>query len=214
MHARDIARQTHELTDVGGDANTCPHLWKFKIWKSVRRAFTGPVLHKEASRYLKDPREVTSLPAGRLPWSRMAAYLHSAHCPARLGLGLSPRAQLTSLNTAHRSGLLPQKPSFWPGTTLVATTEPSAIALPSTSGHLSSAWRVFFFLVIQNSSTVSLKNLPANAGDTSSTPGSGRSPGEENGKALQYSCLENPMDRGAWWDIVPGVTKSWTQLSN
>ena len=44
-----------------------------------------------------------------------------------------------------------------------------------------------------------VKNLPANAGDLALIPGLGRSPGEENGKSLQYSCLENPMDRGAWW---------------
>ena len=44
-----------------------------------------------------------------------------------------------------------------------------------------------------------VKNLPANAGDLDSIPGSGRSPGEGNGKPLQYSCLENSMDRGAWW---------------
>ena len=52
-----------------------------------------------------------------------------------------------------------------------------------------------------------LKNLPANAGDTSSIPGSGRSPGEGNGNPLWYSYLENPMDRGAWWAIVHGVAK-------
>ena len=45
-------------------------------------------------------------------------------------------------------------------------------------------------------------------------PGLGRSPGEGNGNPLQYSCLENPMDRGAWRDTVHGVTKSLTQLSN
>ena len=50
------------------------------------------------------------------------------------------------------------------------------------------------------------------AGHPGSTPGSGRSPGEGNGNPLQYSCLENPMDRGAWWAIVHGVTKSQTQL--
>ena len=44
----------------------------------------------------------------------------------------------------------------------------------------------------------------------SSIPGLGRSPGEGNGNPLQYSCLENPMDRGAWWAIVHGVTKSQT----
>ena len=52
-----------------------------------------------------------------------------------------------------------------------------------------------------------IKNLPANAGDTDSIPGSGRSPGEANGNPLQYSCLENPMDRGAWQATVHRVTK-------
>ena len=49
--------------------------------------------------------------------------------------------------------------------------------------------------------------------DQGSIPGLGRSP-EENGNPLQYSCLENPMDRGAWQATVHGVAKSWTQLSN
>ena len=49
-----------------------------------------------------------------------------------------------------------------------------------------------------------------NAGDLGSIPGSGRSPGEGNGNPLQYSCLENPMDREAWWAIVHGVAKSGT----
>ena len=55
-----------------------------------------------------------------------------------------------------------------------------------------------------------LKNLPANAGDTGevdSTPGLGRAPGEGNGNPIQYSCLENLIDRGAWWATVHGVTK-------
>ena len=59
-----------------------------------------------------------------------------------------------------------------------------------------------------------VKNLPANAGDMGSIPGSGRSPGEGNDSPLQYSCLGNPMDRGAWWATVHGVAKSWTQLNN
>ena len=59
-----------------------------------------------------------------------------------------------------------------------------------------------------------LKCLPCNAGDLGSIPGSGRSPGEGNGNPLQYSCLENPMDRGAWWATVHGVAKSRTQLSD
>ena len=56
-----------------------------------------------------------------------------------------------------------------------------------------------------------VKNLPANAGyvgDADSVPGSGRSPGKGNNNPLQYSCLENPMDRGAWWAIVHGVAES------
>ena len=59
-----------------------------------------------------------------------------------------------------------------------------------------------------------VKASACNAGDLGSIPGSGKSPGEGNGNPLQYSCLENPMDRGAWWAIVHGVADSWTRLSN
>ena len=52
-----------------------------------------------------------------------------------------------------------------------------------------------------------VKNLATNEGDTGSIPGSGRSPGEGNDNPLQYSCLENPMDRGAWQVTVHGVAK-------
>ena len=60
-----------------------------------------------------------------------------------------------------------------------------------------------------------VKNPSANAGDvrdSGSIPGLGRSPGGGHGNPLQYSCLENPTDRGAWWAIVHRVTKSWTRL--
>ena len=53
-----------------------------------------------------------------------------------------------------------------------------------------------------------------NAGDPGSIPGLGRSPGEGNGNPRQYSCLENPMDRGAWQGTVHGVAKSQTRLSD
>ena len=59
------------------------------------------------------------------------------------------------------------------------------------------------------------KNLPANAGDLRDVgliPGSGRSPGGGNGNPLQYSCLENPMDREAWQATVHSIAKSWTGL--
>ena len=55
-----------------------------------------------------------------------------------------------------------------------------------------------------------VKNPPANAGDPGSIPGSGRSSGDGNGNPLQYSCLENPMDKGAWGATVHGLAKSQT----
>ena len=56
-----------------------------------------------------------------------------------------------------------------------------------------------------------IKNPPAacNAGDVSSTPGLGRYSGGGNGNPLQYSCLESPMDREAWWAMIHGVEKEW-----
>ena len=59
-----------------------------------------------------------------------------------------------------------------------------------------------------------VKNLPANAGDVGSIPGSERSPGGGNDNPLQYPCLENSLERGAWWDTVHGISKSQVQLSN
>ena len=62
-----------------------------------------------------------------------------------------------------------------------------------------------------------VKNPPANVGDArdvGSIPGLGRSPGGGNGNPLQYSCLVNPMDSGAWQATVHGAAKSWTQVSD
>ena len=60
-----------------------------------------------------------------------------------------------------------------------------------------------------------IKNLPASTGDARnahSVPESERFPGGGNGNPLEYACQENPMDSGAWWAIVHGVSKSWTRL--
>ena len=57
-----------------------------------------------------------------------------------------------------------------------------------------------------------IKNPPANAGDADLILGQGRSPGEGNGNPLQYSCVENPEDRGAWWAAVDRVTQSLSRL--
>ena len=76
---------------------------------------------------------------------------------------------------------------------------------------------------VNNDSLALIKGFPggsevkvsaSNAGDPGSIPGSGRFPGEGNGNPLQYSCLKNPTDRGAWWATVHGVSKSWSRLSN
>ena len=69
--------------------------------------------------------------------------------------------------------------------------------------------RYFFFFLAPCG-----KESTCNAGDLASIPGLGRSPGEGNGNPLQYSCLENPMDRGAWQATVRGVSMSQTQLSD
>ena len=58
------------------------------------------------------------------------------------------------------------------------------------------------------------KESACSAGDLGSTPGLGRYPGEGNGDPLQYPCLENLMDRGAWWAVVHGVSKIRAQLSD
>ena len=59
-----------------------------------------------------------------------------------------------------------------------------------------------------------IKNPLTNAGGTGLIPGSGRSPGEGNGNPLQYPCLGNPMDKGAWWATVHGVSKSQILLND
>jgi len=67
-------------------------------------------------------------------------------------------------------------------------------------------------IFLSDASQVALvvKNSPASAGDVGSIPGSGRCPGERNSNAVQYSCLENPIDRGAWGATVYGVAESQT----
>ena len=95
----------------------------------------------------------------------------------------------------------------WPGIKPVS---------PAVEVQSSNYWITREFPVLQV--VLVVKNSPASAGDISdpgSIPVLGRSPGEGNGNPLQYSCLENPMDRGAWWAIAHGVTKSqtWSYLA-
>ena len=72
----------------------------------------------------------------------------------------------------------------------------------------------FTFLFVGFPGGSEVKASASNAGDLGSIPGSGRSPGEGNGNPLQHSCLENPMDGGAWWATDHGVAKSRTRPSD
>ena len=72
-------------------------------------------------------------------------------------------------------------------------------------------FKVFFFIKLQKPKSGSdSKESACSVGDPDSIPGSGRSPGEGNGNPLQYPCMENLMDRGAWWATVHGVSKRQT----
>ena len=83
--------------------------------------------------------------------------------------------------------------------------DPMDCSLPGSSIH-----GIFQARVLEWGATA----FSTKAGDSGSTPRSGRSPREGNGNPLQYSCLENPKDRGAWGVTVCGVTKSWARLSD
>ena len=73
----------------------------------------------------------------------------------------------------------------------------------------------YYYLVIGTSLVAqTVKASAYNAGDLGLIPGLGRSPGEGNGSPLQYCCLENPIDRGAWQAVVHGVAKNRTRLSD
>ena len=102
-------------------------------------------------------------------------------------------------------------PEPWTGTSLQPVRSPAAqqevgnASFLSVYGHPQCTWA--------SQAALTVKNLPANAGevgDEGSISGSGRSPGEGHGNPLQYSYLENPMDRGAWGATVHWVTKSST----
>ena len=73
-------------------------------------------------------------------------------------------------------------------------------------------WEILGWQALPGDSEV--KTSAWNAGDLGSIPGLGRSPGERNGNPLQYSCLENPVEGGAWWATVHGISKSQTRLND
>ena len=83
------------------------------------------------------------------------------------------------------------------------------------SVHLHLTYSVRCLRLWASQGVLVVKNLPTSAGDVrdaASIPGSGRSPEKGTGNPLQYSCLENPMDKGAWWTTVHSVGQSWTWL--
>ena len=107
-----------------------------------------------------------------------------------------------------------------PGDLPNAGIEPVSLTSPSLAGGFSTTnatWEapcMFICIFMYRASQVAqwVKDLPANAGDAGLFPGSGRSPGGGHCNPLQYSCLENPMGREAWWATVYSVTKSQTPL--
>jgi len=88
----------------------------------------------------------------------------------------------------------------------------SSVLFVGLKGSYRGTWFIILCACVQYGLTwlLSGKESTCNAGDTGSIPGSERPPGEGNGNPLQYSCLENPMDRGAWWAAVHGVARSQT----
>ena len=96
--------------------------------------------------------------------------------------------------------------------------QPHLIGLQTLSGlfiphlHFLLSWKKYIYNIQWLPGSSDSKESACSEGDPGSIPGLGRSPGEENGNALQYSCLENPMDKGAWQAAVHGVAKSWTWL--
>ena len=96
-------------------------------------------------------------------------------------------------NESDCNNLSPRQEHFWEWTVKLSLNYAEITGLPAGSDGKASA---------------------CNVGDPGSIPGSGRCPGEGNGNPLQHSCLENPMDGGAWQATVHGVAKSWTWLSD
>ena len=131
--------------------------------------------------------------AARLPCTVLSPGVCSNSCPWSPWCSRSEQIKMMASHSDWVSGLQQVRLSPW-GQGALAT-EHTAGVCPNQPGFPGG----------------SVSKEPAcSAGDLGSIPGSGRSPGEENGLPLQYSCLENPMDRGAWQDTVHGVTKRWT----
>ena len=106
-----------------------------------------------------------------------------------------------------------RSPTSSPQASHLVPATPNFARCPESSHGFASASRWVAFTMVGLSSGSDGKASTCNA-NSGSFPGSGRSPGEGNGNPLQYSSLENPMDRGAWQAIVYGATKSQTWLSD
>ena len=159
------------------------------LWHGYKGHTTPPAAVWQHTRCWP-PGKPMRVPARRVPTGK------SSHRQLRLGMDRSPRLQegkqVYSLYYA------------------VCINSSGRVSLSSVQGKFNMRIETFF-----PGATV-VKNPPTNAGDAgnmSSIPGSGRFPGEGNCNVLQYSCLENSMDRGAWWSTVSGVAKNQTWLS-
>ena len=132
-------------------------------------------------------------------------------CTKRLGTdAINYEMQCFSLSLVEKKPFLFQITEFWciiPWNLLYDSFSLMLFPLFCIVFSIAEESRVFHW-------SLSCKESNCNEGDSGLIPGLAKSPGEGNGYSLQYSCLGNPMDRGAWQATVHGVSKSWTQLSN
>ena len=116
-----------------------------------------------------------------------------------------PDTHVVPQSSSHRRRVLPTATHPSPGDTFHQAAAPAYTWFMFSTVSIVALWASPVALVV--------KNPPASAGDLGSIPGSGRSPGVGHGNLLLYSCLENPMERGAWRATVHRVRKSQTQLT-
>ena len=120
---------------------------------------------------------------------------------------MSPKNQITKTNKKHV-----KEPCLW---TRPDPNSWNIIRMSfSSSGMIGESFSPAFVVLSQCPGALDGKDSACSVRDPGSIPGSGRSSREGNGNPLQYSCLGNLIDRGAWWVTVHGIPKSWTQLSD
>ena len=139
----------------------------------------------------------------------MTERLHFHFSLSCIGEGNGNPLQCSCLENPRDGG------AWWAAVSGVAQSRTQLKRLSSSSSSLLQPFSIDYHCFWASQGTLVVKNLPTNEGDirdASLIPGWGRSPEEWHGNALQYFCLENPRDRGAWWAAIYGVAQSRTHL--